>query len=85
MSLGIAQVHPKQLKSYHYNRGDILRPPGSSLSPTIVFRYKDIGGTGKLCTKHREKVMLLSKYSVPVYRNDTIFRSFINNIPPISL
>jgi hypothetical protein len=38
--------------------GEILRPPGGSVSQTIVFRYKEIvGNIGKT-------VMVLSKYSL---------------------
>jgi hypothetical protein len=40
----------QMLAALHLTRGEILRPPGSSLWQTIVFRYKEIRGI--LCTKH---------------------------------
>jgi hypothetical protein len=36
------------------SKGEILRPPGRSVSQTIVFRYDEIGDI--LRTKHRKKL-----------------------------
>jgi hypothetical protein len=53
--------------------GEILRPPENSASQAIVFRNKEIGD--KLCGKHWNKVMFLSKYSLD--RNYTIASLFL--------
>jgi hypothetical protein len=66
------QSAPVQPLNYQHivdqTRGEILRPPGGSVSQTIVFGYEEIRDI--LLTKHRKKVMLLSKYSLE--RNNTI-------------
>jgi hypothetical protein len=74
---------PGRVKGYAL-RGEILSPPGGSVSQTIAFRYKDIGGI--LCAKNRKNMLclFLSKYSLD--RNNIII-SIIHTqfIPPISL
>jgi hypothetical protein len=56
----------------------ILSPPGGSVSQTIVFRDEEIGDI--LRTKHREKVMFLSNYSVE--RNTTVSSVFPTKYTP---
>jgi hypothetical protein len=68
LAIGICQTLGFSiLKMSPLKRGEILNPPGGSVSQTIVFRYDEIGDI--LHTKHRNKVIFLSKDSLE--RNET--------------
>jgi hypothetical protein len=64
-------------------QGEILSPPGGSVSQTIVFRYKEIGD--KLCgTMESIEKKLCSCLNILLIETIPLLRCFVHILPPIS-